>query len=35
MATKVYCRILATTVMVFVFSLGNSVWPQGFPRSSS
>jgi hypothetical protein len=32
MATKVYCRILATAVIVFVFSMVNSVWGQGFPH---
>ena len=35
MATKFYCRIMATTVVVFVFSFVTSVWPQGFPRGHS
>ena len=33
MATRLYCRIMATTVVVFVFSLSTSVWPQGFIRT--
>jgi hypothetical protein len=27
-----YCRVMATTVVVFIFSLTSSVWSQGFPR---
>src|SRR5215469_10911121 len=32
MAARLYCRIMATTVAVFVFNLSTSVWPQGYPR---
>jgi len=32
MSTRCYCRIMATTVLVLVFSLGPMVWGQGFPR---
>ena len=33
MAARLYCRIMATTVAVFVFNLSTSVWPQGFLRA--
>src|SRR5215510_4948333 len=33
MAARLYRRIMATTVAVFVFNLSNSVWPQGFLRA--
>jgi hypothetical protein len=32
MSTQCYCRIMATTVLVFVFSFAPMVWGQGFPR---
>jgi PAP2 superfamily len=32
MAARGYCRVMATTVVVFICSFGTSVWPQGFPR---
>jgi hypothetical protein len=33
MATSGYCRVIATSVVVFIFSLGTSSWPQDFRRS--
>ena len=33
MTTSGYCRVMATSVVVFIFSLGTSSWPQDFRRS--
>ena len=33
MTTSGYCRVIATSVVVFIFSLGTSSWPQDFRRS--
>ena len=32
MANRGYCRVMATTVVVFIFSLNSSVGSQGFPK---
>ena len=32
MATRGYCRVMATSVVVFIFSFSAAVWAQGFPR---
>ena len=32
MDNRGYCRVMATTVVAFIFSLTSSVWSQGFPR---
>ena len=32
MTRRSYCRAMTTTVVVFIFSFGTSVWPQGFSR---
>ena len=32
MTARDYCRVMTTTVVVFICSFGTSVWPQGFPR---
>ena len=33
MTTRGYCTVMATSVVVFIFSLGTSGWPQDFRRS--